>query len=110
VAPEPPKGVVAFPSAAGIRVVWEGVEGRDVVGYRVFRAAGPDGPWELLTSEPIPTVLFVDSKVEKGRWYWYAVTALDNAVPPNESRKSEPARVRLTAGEAQESSPAKPAR
>ncbi len=110
VAPEPPKGVVAFPTAAGIRVVWEGVEAREVIGYRVFRALGPDGPWELLTREPIPTVLFVDSAVERGRWYWYAVTAMDDAVPPNESRKSEPARVRQTAGEAQEGPAGKPAR
>jgi len=93
--PDPPRGVVAFSTTWGIRVVWEGARGPDVTGYRLYRATAPEGPWDLLTERPLDAVLYDDRTVERGKWYWYAATALDDASPPNESLRSEPVRVRF---------------
>ncbi len=94
--PDPPRGVVAFATAGGIRVVWEGARGEGIAGYRVYKAAAREGPWDLLTDSPLEAVVYDDRAVERGRWYWYSVTALDDALPPNESLRSEPVGVRYT--------------
>lgn len=94
--PDPPKGVVAFATAGGIRVVWEGERGPEVRGYRLYKATAREGPWGLLTDSPLDAVVYDDRAVERGRWYWYSVTALDDALPPNESVRSEPVGVRFT--------------
>ena len=94
--PESPIGLFGFPTPKGIRLVWEGSEDQDISGYLVYRASRSDGPWELLTEVPVTTVLYEDRTVKSGDWYWYAVSALDNAVPPNESLKSGPFKVRFT--------------
>ena len=94
--PEVPVGLIGFPTADGIRLVWEGSEEQDISGYLVYRASRSEGPWELLTEIPVTTVLYEDRSVEIGKWYWYAVSALDNTVPPNESSKSRPFKVQFT--------------
>jgi fibronectin type 3 domain-containing protein len=96
--PEPPQGLVAFPTPAGVRLVWEGAEKRDVAGYRVYRSSAEGGPWEALSAEPIPTVVFNDGAAGRGKTYWYAVTALDDAKPPKESARSTPVRVHVPGG------------
>jgi hypothetical protein len=88
--PAPPAGLVAFPAPPAIRLTWRGGEEKDIAGYRVYRATAPDGPWERLNVEPLSTVIFEDKRVEPGKWYWYAVTTLDDASPPNESQRSRP--------------------
>lgn len=93
--PAPPEGLVAFPTDKAIRLVWEGGVATDITGYNVYRATSLHGPWERLTSEPMPTVVFEDPSVKPGTWYWYSVTALDDATPPNESRRSRPAKGRI---------------
>jgi hypothetical protein len=97
-APLPPKGVVAFLTAKGVRVVWEASQSPDVKGYRIYRAQDPEGPWRLVSPPLVPTVLYDDMQVEAGLTYWYAVTAVDEAVPPNESPLSRPARVVIPKG------------
>lgn len=94
--PDPPRGVVAFATAGGVRVVWEGARGPEITGYRLYKATSRDGPWDLLTDPPLDAVVYDDPAVERGRWYWYSVTALDDASPPNESARSEPVGVRFT--------------
>jgi hypothetical protein len=93
--PQPPTGLVAFATTEGIRLVWEGGEKARISGYRVYRAQEASGPWELLTEQPLSTILFEDRDVETGRYYWYGVTALDDASPPNESEMSETVKARL---------------
>lgn len=95
VPPEAPQGVVAFPTAEGIRLVWRGGEQEEISGYRVYRSETAEGPWMLLTDPPLSTILFEDRDVEPGQWYWYGVTALDLATPPNESEMSKPLKASL---------------
>jgi hypothetical protein len=91
--PPPPVGLMAFPTKEYVRLTWEGSEARDVAGYNVYRAKGRQGPWRRLTDSPVRSVFFDDKQVARGETYWYAVTAVDDATPPNESGKSAPIEV-----------------
>jgi len=48
-----------------------------VVGYNVYRATPPNGPYSKLNSEPIMTTHYIDTRVEAGHTYTYHVTAVD---------------------------------
>jgi fibronectin type 3 domain-containing protein len=48
-----------------------------VVGYNVYRATPPNGPYSKLNSEPIMTTHYTDTRVEPGHTYTYHVTAVD---------------------------------
>ena len=48
-----------------------------VVGYNVYRATPPNGPYSKLNPEPIMTTHFTDTRVEAGHTYTYHVTAVD---------------------------------
>ena len=93
--PAPPEGVIGFATASAVRVVWERGDKPDITGFRVYRADGPDGPWEILTKQPITMGFFDDASAVRGRTYWYSVTALDDAQPPRESERSNWVRVHV---------------
>lgn len=94
----PPAGLVVFPTAVGVRLVWEGGPGKGVSGYRVYRAMGSAGPWEALSLDPVVTPFFDDLNVQPGRTYWYSVSTLDDSVPPMEGERSAPVRVHVPSG------------
>lgn len=63
---------------------------RDVAGYIVYRSTNPNqkkSEWMLLTTEPIKTNTFQDTKVESGKTYYYYLKAVDkngNTSEPSE--------------------------
>ena len=57
-----------------IRVNWDDIPGSDF--YAVFRAEAEDGPY-VLTAEAVPGDEFIDTQVQFGRRYWYAVAPAD---------------------------------
>lgn len=84
--PAVPKGMAAVPSTGSIELTWDRNTEPDLAGYRVYRAEGsgvlerqPDGP---------QTPGYSDRKIEPGRMYRYAISAVDKT--GNESRMSEP--------------------
>src|ERR1700730_9844285 len=48
-----------------------------VIGYNVYRAPAPGGPYTKLNSTPIATLNYEDTSVEAGHTYSYKVTAVD---------------------------------
>ncbi|MBI5500835.1 MAG: HYR domain-containing protein [Deltaproteobacteria bacterium] len=58
-----------------IVVAWEPSTGADVQGYRVDRAAAPDGPWTALGLVDGATLVFTDPALP-GTVAWYRVVAL----------------------------------
>ncbi len=81
-----PVGLAAVPSTASIELVWERSTEPNVIGYRVYRALG-NGAFERLSdTQELPA--YSDHKIETGKTYRYAVTAVkSNQV---ESKLSEP--------------------
>ena len=59
-----------------IRVNWDDIPGSDF--YAVFRAEAEDGPY-VLTAQAVKGDEFIDTQVQFGRRYWYAVAPADYA-------------------------------
>ncbi len=92
--PEPPRGLVAVQTGAGVELLWQQNSEIDIAGYRVYRR-DPDGLITLLTRTPVKTPRFIDrDRLSAGR-YSYWVTAVDNAHPPNESGMSSMVTIHL---------------
>ncbi len=70
--------------------------------YRIYRAEGDSTDFRPLTDHLLTQSSFEDHDVVKDRKYSYRVTAVDRAVPPNESEPSET--VSAVAGAAMEPS------
>jgi hypothetical protein len=49
-----------------------------VIGYRVYRAQSPGGPYTSLNSVPVTTTQYLDLVVQAGQTYYYVVTAVDS--------------------------------
>lgn len=81
--PLPPQSVTAEPAPDGVVVTWRG-EGPHLLGYRVYRALGPDGPWDLV-SDLVPAdsgvVRFTDPTPDLSPRFAYAyvVRAVNDA-------------------------------
>jgi hypothetical protein len=85
-APSAPAGLTAVPSTASIELAWERSTEPNVVGYRVYRALG-NGPLELLADAQVLPA-YSDHKIEAGKTYRYAVSAVKSN--KKESKLSEP--------------------
>jgi uncharacterized protein len=92
--PLPPLGVTAVRTGVGIKIYWDKSDAADVNGYRVYRRAANKDSYQFLGEVAPEYTLFVDSKAGDKVRYYYAVTAIDLATPPNESEKSKEATVR----------------
>lgn len=82
--PAQPAGLVAVQEGSAVRLLWNPGAERDLDGYRVYRAVGDDG-FARVGAELVPQPSFLDPTVPAGGRLRYRVTALDRAVPPNES-------------------------
>jgi hypothetical protein len=84
--PAIPAGLNAIAGTENIELVWERNTEPDLAGYRLYRAEG-DGKLEKIADIP-DRPSYSDRKVESGKRYRYAVSALDRS--GNESKSSEP--------------------
>jgi fibronectin type 3 domain-containing protein len=91
--PSPPANLVGIASEGVVRLSWSPSPEADVVSYIIYRAPEAGG-FERIGSVAAPATTYNDRTVTRGT-YRYAVTAQDNAARPNESRRSNEARVSL---------------
>ena len=87
-APAPPQGLAAAAETALIRLFWTPGPEADLAGYKVYRSEGSTSEFDLLTPSPIAETTYADTEVSRGVTYTYAITAVDNVKPPNESERS----------------------
>jgi fibronectin type 3 domain-containing protein len=92
--PLAPAGVTVVRTGVGIKIFWDKSAAADIGGYRVYRRAAAKDSYELLGEVASEYTLFVDSKADDSVRYYYAITAFDQATPPNESNKSKEGTVR----------------
>ncbi len=92
--PPTPTGVTVVETAVGVKIFWDKSTANDLGGYRIYRRAADKDSYELLGNVDSEYTLYVDSKAGDGAEYYYAVTAFDQATPPNESKKSKEATAR----------------
>ncbi len=92
--PLPPQGVTAVWTDGGIKIFWDENSSADFGGYRVYRRDADKESYELLGNVDPAYTIFVDSQAKNNKRYYWAVTAIDQAKPANESDKSREATIR----------------
>jgi hypothetical protein len=97
-APAAPRGLVAVQEGVAVRLFWDPSSERDLRGYRVYRQpveGEATADWTPVGPDPVEGALFLDDDVRVGQRWFYRVTAIDRATPPNESLPSEPIEIEL---------------
>ena len=89
--PAAPKGVQASIAPNSIELNWERNTEEDLNGYRVYRAEGNGAMEKVGDVSVVPS--YSDRKVEHGKTYRYAISAIDQA--GNESPRSAPVDVAM---------------
>lgn len=76
-----PMGLSAHDREEGVFLVWNISPDPDVVHYNVYRSDTLEGTYERISEQPIPVeqTRFLDEKVERGRPWFYSLTAVDEA-------------------------------
>ena len=92
--PGSPMGLVAIPLKNGIELNWRKNQEADLLGYHVYRKRPGERDFRRLTKNLLTKEAYLDTQVELGQDYEYAVTAVDNSARKNESPRSEEVRVR----------------
>ncbi|MFH1218197.1 MAG: hypothetical protein V1706_17015 [Pseudomonadota bacterium] len=84
--PAPPHKFTIAAGSEGVTILWENVDVRGIAGYRVYRRSADEKEYVLVGETPRNSFSFTDTTVPPGEeTFFYAVTAFDDAVPPNES-------------------------
>ncbi|MGL1930956.1 MAG: hypothetical protein OCC45_04245 [Desulfotalea sp.] len=91
IAPPTPKGLQLYNLASGHKLIWDGVNVPDVAGYIVY-SRSLNGKLKELARVDAPITTYTDTR--RLRVQYYAVTAIDNANPPNESPVSREVNIR----------------
>jgi fibronectin type 3 domain-containing protein len=89
--PSPPANLVGIASEGIVRLSWSPSPEPDVASYIIYRAPEAGG-FERVGSVATPATTYVDRTMTRCT-YRYVVTAQDNAARPNESQRSNEARV-----------------
>ena len=92
--PSAPVELVAVPLKEGMELNWRKNPESDILGYNVYRRKLGEKEFKRLNESPVAKEMYLDTKVELGQDYEYAVTAVDNSPRRNESPRSEEVRVR----------------
>jgi len=87
--PKAPTGIAASAEGGIIRIYWFPNSEPDLAGYRVYRREAPGGEYTLLGQAGSSDTSLADTGARPGVRYYYVVTAIDTASPPNESVRSE---------------------
>ena len=86
--PAAPNGLVAIGNDGAISLIWGANTETDLAGYLILRGQTSDETLQLLTEVPITETTYLDTTVQPGLRYAYAIVAVDTATPPNESAPS----------------------
>ena len=82
---EPPRNLAASSAGAQVTLVWSASTESNLLGYLVFRAAAPAGPFTRLTADPLAAPAYTDASVTAGQSYSYLVRTLKLETSPGGS-------------------------
>ena len=87
--PARPAGLMAVGHERAISLIWAASTEEDLGGYLILRGQSSDETLQRLMQVPILETTYLDTTVDAGVRYVYAILAVDTATPPNESAPSE---------------------
>ncbi|HQK92536.1 MAG TPA: FlgD immunoglobulin-like domain containing protein, partial [Armatimonadota bacterium] len=88
--PDTPTGLAAQGANRQVTLKWAANTDQDLAGYNVYRSSTPDGSYARMNSEVVTGTAYTDVQVVNGTVYYYRITAVDTAVPANESEPTDP--------------------
>ncbi|MBN1295987.1 hypothetical protein JXA80_04355 [bacterium] len=88
--PPAPMDLTGAAVSGDVYLNWRHVAGSDLAGYHVYRRTGTSTAFIRLTPDgPVSSNTFIDSSVQPGEHYGYAVTSVDSSPRFNESDQSD---------------------
>ena len=87
--PARPAGLMAVGDERAISLIWAPSPEEDLGGYLILRGRASDETLQRLIQVTILETTYLDTTVDAGVRYVYAIVAVDMATPPNESAPSE---------------------
>ncbi len=75
--PAVPGGLVAFPEAGRVRLLWTPVANPDLAGYEIRRRASLEDDPQVLSEELVTNSQYLDEAVTSGQVWLYSVVAVD---------------------------------
>jgi hypothetical protein len=69
---------VSLTVTATVALSWNASTSQDVIGYNVYRATNPNGPYTELNTSLISDTSYTDQSVQSGNTYYYVATAVDS--------------------------------
>ncbi|MBU0968599.1 MAG: hypothetical protein KKA54_19720 [Proteobacteria bacterium] len=86
IAPVPPEKFTIVATGDGVKILWENIAQQGVAGFRIYRREGGDKEMVMVGEADRSSFSYTDRNLPPGKaTLYYAVTAIDDAVPPNES-------------------------
>lgn len=86
--PPAPQEITVVRVDTGVKLFWAPVNADDLEGYRVYRRQASESSYTLIAELTKDTQGYTDTDAGTGVRYYYTVTAIDSAEPPNESALS----------------------
>jgi len=87
--PAVPTGLAVSAESGVIKLYWFPNSESDLGGYRIYRSEMEGEGFEAIGGAGPAESTYVDGTALPGVKYYYAITAVDQRVPPNESARSE---------------------
>jgi len=87
--PAVPTGLAVSAEEGVMKLYWFPNNETDLAGYRIYRSERETEGFELIGEAGPADTTYVDKTLRTGIKYYYSVTAVDRATPPNESDRSE---------------------
>jgi len=87
--PKAPTGLAVAAEGKVLKLYWFPSAEADLGGYRIYRRDTPDGEFTQVGQAGPADTSYMDAAVRPGVRYHYVIAAIDGAVPPNESPRSE---------------------
>jgi fibronectin type 3 domain-containing protein len=88
-APAAPTGLAVSAEGGVMKLFWFPNDETDLAEYKVYRSESETGEFAEMGTVAPSESSYVDQAVKPGVRYYYCLTAVDNAEPPNESSRSD---------------------
>ena len=88
-APAAPTGFAVSAEGGVLKLFWFPNDETDLAAYKIYRSESETGEFVQIGSVAPTETSYVDQAVKPGVRYYYCLTAVDGAEPPNESSRSE---------------------